>query len=112
MKWQSAYWRCKGKIHLNDDIYEKCDEPLTITLDLGPPVEIVEGPCQKLKSEFSMDNIDFIDIDEDAQAREVVLKHTRSVPFMIDSNHGHYANGYDDIKEYLMREQKETKEEE
>lgn len=43
MKWQSAYWRCKGKIHLNDDIYEKCDEPLTITLDLGPPVEIVEG---------------------------------------------------------------------
>jgi hypothetical protein len=50
MKWESAYWKCNGKLKLsgsqameNAGYTERCNEPLTVTLDLGPPVEMVKG---------------------------------------------------------------------
>jgi len=50
MKWQSAYWQCNGKLKLSSGIagsdggpVERCGAPLTVTLDLGPPVEMVKG---------------------------------------------------------------------
>jgi hypothetical protein len=58
------------------------------------------------------ETVDFVYIDKDANEKEYVLRHTKSVPFMVDSNRDVTANGYDDIMKHINSVASQSQEEE
>tara|TARA_R100000458_G_scaffold58620_3_gene67088 strand:+ start:2271 stop:2534 length:264 start_codon:yes stop_codon:yes gene_type:complete len=76
-------------------------------------------PCIHLKRDITMvmpsmvnEAVDFVYIDKDANEKEYVLKHTKSVPFMVDSKRDVTANGYDDIMKHINSVASQSQEEE
>ena len=76
-------------------------------------------PCMNLKRDITMvmpsmvnEAVDFQYIDEDDELTKYVLRHTKSVPFMVDSNRDVKAIGYDDIMKHINSVASQSQEEE